>query len=187
MIKNMNKQYRLSAFLVFFNLTPSLIFPGLMTGGAIRENKAKTDYLAEAPARFNYQVNASAVLRSSYPSEMGLQNKYLLEETNIGQDRSVNPETDLITITAYSSTPDQTDSTPFITASGSYVEDGIVAANFLAFDTKIRLPELYGEKIFTVKDRMAKKNSHKIDIWFPARAEAEQFGVKKTRVEIIGS
>ena len=32
-----------------------------------------------------------------------------------------------VVITGYSSTPDQTDSTPFITASGTYVEDGIVA------------------------------------------------------------
>ncbi len=98
-----------------------------------------------------------------------------------------NPEANLTTITAYSSTPDQTDSTPFITASGSYVKDGIVACNFLAFNTKIKLPELYGDKIFTVKDRMAKKNSHKIDIWFPTREEAKQFGVKKTIIEIVES
>lgn len=94
---------------------------------------------------------------------------------------------DLTTITAYSSTPDQTDSTPFITASGSFVEDGIVACNFLAFNTKIKLPELYGDKIFTVKDRMAKKNSHKIDIWFPTTEQAKQFGVKKTKIEIVES
>jgi 3D (Asp-Asp-Asp) domain-containing protein len=93
----------------------------------------------------------------------------------------------LITITAYSSTPEQTDDTPFITASGHFVEDGIVACNFLAFNTKIKLPELYGEKIFTVKDRMAKKNSHKIDIWFPSTEAAKNFGVQKTRVEIVES
>jgi 3D (Asp-Asp-Asp) domain-containing protein len=93
----------------------------------------------------------------------------------------------LITITAYSSTPEQTDDTPFITASGHLVEDGIVACNFLAFNTKIKLPELYGEKIFTVKDRMAKKNSHKIDIWFPSTEAAKNFGVQKTRVEIVES
>ena len=99
----------------------------------------------------------------------------------------IDPEINVITITAYSSTPEQTDSTPFITASGYPVEDGIVACNFLEFNTKIRFPELYGDKIFTVKDRMAKKNSHKIDIWFPTTKQAEKFGVKKTRVEIIES
>ena len=39
--------------------------------------------------------------------------------------------TKIVTITAYSSTPDQTDSTPFITAYNTFVRDGIVAANFL--------------------------------------------------------
>ena len=93
----------------------------------------------------------------------------------------------IITITAYSSTPEQTDSTPFITASGHPVEDGVVAANFLKFNTKIRIPELYGDKIFIVKDRMAKKNSDKIDIWFSSTEEAQKFGVKKARIEIIES
>ena len=102
-------------------------------------------------------------------------------------DSQVKPAAAPITITAYSSTPDQTDDTPFITASGYPVEDGIVAANFLAFNTKIKLPELYGDKIFTVKDRMAKKNSHKIDIWFPTTEAAKNFGVKKTIVDIVES
>jgi len=93
----------------------------------------------------------------------------------------------LITITAYSSTPGQTDSSPFITASGYPVEDGVIASNFLKFNTKIRIPDLYGEKIFIVKDRMAKKNSDKIDIWFSNTEEALKFGVKKARIEIVES
>lgn len=93
----------------------------------------------------------------------------------------------LTTITAYSSTPEQTDSSPFITASGYPVEDGIIASNFLEFNTKVRIPDLYGEKIFIVKDRMAKKNSDKIDIWFPSTEEALKFGVKKARIEIVES
>lgn len=90
-----------------------------------------------------------------------------------------------VIVTAYSSTHDQTDASPFITASGTYVRDGIVAANFLKFGAKVRFPELYGNKVFIVEDRMAKKNSHKIDIWFPTRWEAINFGVKKTRIEIL--
>jgi len=110
-----------------------------------------------------------------------------LASKEIINDFQVESAANIITITAYSSTPDQTDDTPFITASGYPVEDGIVASNFLAFNTKIKLPELYGEKIFIVKDRMAKKNSHKIDIWFSTTEEAVIFGVKKTKVEIVES
>ncbi|MFH2004778.1 MAG: hypothetical protein ABIK27_08630 [Bacteroidota bacterium] len=90
-----------------------------------------------------------------------------------------------VTVTAYSSTPDQTDATPFITASGAHVYDGIVACNFLRFGTRVRFPELYGDKIFVVEDRMALKNSHKIDIWFTSRGEAIQFGVRQLKVEVL--
>ena len=93
--------------------------------------------------------------------------------------------TNKVTVTAYSSTPDQTDSSPFITANGTYVYDGIVACNFLPFDTKVKFPEIYGDKIFIVEDRMAKKNSHKMDIWMPSRSLALQFGVKSLAFEII--
>ncbi len=91
----------------------------------------------------------------------------------------------VVVVTAYSSTPDQTDGSPFITANGTYVRDGIIAANFLPFGAKVRFPEMYGDKIFIVADRMAKKNSHKIDIWMPSRDIALQFGVKRLVVEII--
>ena len=93
----------------------------------------------------------------------------------------------LVLVTAYSSTPDQTDSTPFITASGSHVRDGIVACNFLSFGSKVRFPDIYGDKIFVVEDRMALRNSHKIDIWFNTRWDARQFGVKTLRVEVLAT
>lgn len=91
----------------------------------------------------------------------------------------------LTTVTAYSSSRDQTDSSPFITANGTRVKDGIVACNFLAFGTKVRFPDLFGNKVFVVEDRMAPKNSHKIDVWFPNRSQALRFGIKKLKVEII--
>jgi len=89
------------------------------------------------------------------------------------------------TITAYSSTVDQTDSDPFITASGAWVEDGIVAANFLPFGTKIRIPKLFGDKIFVVKDRMNARYNNRVDIWFSSRQQAINFGLQNTKIEII--
>ncbi len=89
----------------------------------------------------------------------------------------------LVLVTAYSSTVDQTDSTPFITASGTHVHDGTIAANFLKFGTKVKFPSLYGDKIFTVEDRM--KSDYKVDIWFPTRQEAKNFGVKRVEMEIL--
>lgn len=94
-------------------------------------------------------------------------------------------ENRLVTITAYSSTIDQTDSTPFTTALGTQVRDGIIACNFLKFGTQVRIPSLFGDKIFVVEDRMAIKNSHKIDIWFETREDAKQFGVQFAQVEVL--
>src|SRR3990167_4180168 len=49
-----------------------------------------------------------------------------------------------VVATAYSSTPDQTDGSPFITANGLYVYDGLIAANFLPFGTRVKIPDHYG-------------------------------------------
>lgn len=92
----------------------------------------------------------------------------------------------LAVITAYSSTVDQCDSDPFIAASGKRVYDGMIAANFLPLGTKIKIPSLYGDKIFTVDDRMnARYGYGRMDIWMDApRAEVNAFGVKRVEVEI---
>lgn len=89
--------------------------------------------------------------------------------------------------TAYTSTPDQTDSDPFIAASGKHVYDGMIAANWLPFGTKIKIPSLYGDKIFTVDDRMNPRYGYgRMDIWLNAsKAEARQFGVKRVEIEIF--
>jgi len=93
-----------------------------------------------------------------------------------------------VVATGYSSTVEQTDSTPFITASGSTVKDGIVANNLLPFGTEIRIPELYGDKIFVVEDRMNKKKGYyHIDIWFPEYDQAKNFGAKTIYIEVLAS
>lgn len=89
-------------------------------------------------------------------------------------------------LTAYSSTPDQTDDDPFVAASGKRVYDGMVAANWLPMGTKIKIPALYGEKIFTVDDRMnARYGYGRMDIWMDApRVQVNKFGVKRAAVEV---
>lgn len=82
------------------------------------------------------------------------------------------------TVTFYSSDYWQTDDTPFITANGTYVRDGIAAANFLPFGTKIMLPEIYGNKQFIVEDRMNQRYNDRVDIWVATYEEALQQGIK---------
>ncbi len=95
------------------------------------------------------------------------------------------PQNIKIIITAYSSSPDETDDTPFITASGTFVRKGVVAANFLPIGTKIKLPDVFGDQIFIVEDRMHPRFSDRVDIWFDNKSTAKRFGKQLSRVEVL--
>jgi 3D (Asp-Asp-Asp) domain-containing protein len=102
-----------------------------------------------------------------------------------------NPEPEVsqkinVVVTAYSSSPWETWGDPFITAAGTGVREGIVANNLLPFGTKVRLPEIYGEKVFVVEDRMNSRiGYYHVDIWLPSYREALNFGAKRTYIEVL--
>ena len=102
---------------------------------------------------------------------------------------TVNPIKLNVKASGYSSTEDQTDSTPFHTATGERVFDGLIAANFLEFGTEVKIPTLFGDKVFIVKDRMNRrftnKYPHRIDIWFASRAEARKFGLQNVEILVL--
>lgn len=93
------------------------------------------------------------------------------------------------TMTAYTSEAAQTDSTPCITANGFNVcEHGVedtVAANFLKFGTKVRIPELYGDRVFVVRDRMNARHAERVDIWMKEKPAALKFGVRTAKIEVV--
>jgi len=93
------------------------------------------------------------------------------------------------TMTAYNSDPAQTDNTPCITANGfdvcAHGEEDTIAANFLKFGTKVRIPELYGDRIFVVRDRMNKRYTDRVDIWMKDKTDARKFGVKVAKIEVV--
>lgn len=119
----------------------------------------------------------------------------------------------IVNATAYSSDPWQTDSTPCLPAMNFdlcehykvYGEEDTIAANFLPLGTKVRFPELYGDKIFTVRDRMNKRYNYanigyyRIDFYKAAvdaegeidndvaRAKARNFGYQRgLKMEVLG-
>jgi len=114
----------------------------------------------------------------------------LLTDVQKNLEKLVIPTTKLTVIaTAYSSHVNQTDDTPDITASNKKVYDGVLAANFLKFGTKVKIPALFGDKIFTVEDRMNRRyinaNPPRIDVWFDSLAAAKKFGVKTFEIEVL--
>jgi len=90
-----------------------------------------------------------------------------------------------IMVTAYNSEVGQTDDTPFTTAFGTQVRDGIVATNFLPKGTIVRFPEQYGNKEFVVEDRMNARYYYHMDIWMADKPEAIKFGAQFLKMEIL--
>jgi len=94
-----------------------------------------------------------------------------------------------LTITAYTSEKAQTDSTPCITANGYDLceanEENVIAANFLPMGTKVRIPEHFGDRVFTVQDRMNARYKYRADVWMKELADARKWGAKYTVIEVI--
>ncbi len=90
-------------------------------------------------------------------------------------------------LTAYTSDPLETDDRPREAASGKEVFDGMVANNGLKFGTKVRIPKLFGDKIFVVEDRMhSRKGTRMMDIWMEKKSDAKQFGAKyNVTIEVV--
>jgi 3D (Asp-Asp-Asp) domain-containing protein len=92
-------------------------------------------------------------------------------------------------ITAYNSEASQCDAAPCITANGfnvcqHQIEDTI-AANFLPFGAKVQIPDLFGDRIFIVRDRMSQKHPDRLDIWMNGRQAALNFGVKLAKINVL--
>lgn len=89
-----------------------------------------------------------------------------------------------ITVTGYSSTPDQTDDSPFTTAMNTTVHPGVLAlsrdllreftpgAPFCFGD----IVELEGLGVFSVEDTMNPRYTKRADIWFQSREAATRWG-----------
>ncbi len=105
-------------------------------------------------------------------------------------------------ITGYSSAWDETTGIPgkpgFITASGFDLRElkdgeGVVANNYLPFGTKIRIPDLFGDTIFTVQDTGSPNHFstvNRFDVYFPGelgKKEAMKFGRPTAKVEFVES
>ncbi len=93
-----------------------------------------------------------------------------------------------IPMTAYNSLEAQTDSTPCIAASGYDLceanEENVIAANFLPLGAKVKIPELFGDREFTVVDRMNARYYYRADIWMREYEDAKKFGIKYATVEV---
>jgi 3D (Asp-Asp-Asp) domain-containing protein len=86
------------------------------------------------------------------------------------------------TVTAYSSSPDETWGDGFITASGRRVFEGLVACpRQFAFGTQFRI----AGRIYACFDRLHRKYDHRFDIWMTSKELARAFGKRRLVVEVV--
>jgi 3D (Asp-Asp-Asp) domain-containing protein len=105
-----------------------------------------------------------------------------------------------VSVSTYNSIPNQTDSTPFITATGTRTRYGVVAVSRdilskVGYGAKVRIVQWTGGRgcnhrtipqgtIYAVEDTMAKSQWRRMDIWLPSRTQAINFGRCNAVVEV---
>ncbi len=99
--------------------------------------------------------------------------------------------------TAYNSTLGQTDSTPFITATGTRVRSGVVALSRdllgrFPYGTRITIEDLSGRyssylrgRVFVVEDTMHPRIGNTVDVWMGSRGEALAWGSRNIRITAV--
>lgn len=106
--------------------------------------------------------------------------------------------------TAYNSLSSQTDRTPHVTATGARTRFGIIAVSrdllrTIPYGSRVRLEdmgswsgggrgkynEMLSNMVFVVEDTMNPRKSGTVDVWFPARRQAIQWGVRRLRLTVL--
>ncbi|ANE43874.1 hypothetical protein SU48_08900 [Deinococcus puniceus] len=140
-----------------------------------------------APAR-----PAAPVVRAAAPTRVVPTPTPLAQAAPVRTGRTA-----IVRATAYNSLAGQTDSTPFITATGTRTRPGVVALSrdllrTFPYGSKIMLEDMSGRynnmlrgRIFVVEDTMAARKTNSLDIWMGTRSEAIQFGARTLRITAV--
>lgn len=107
----------------------------------------------------------------------------------------------VVSVTSYNSLGAQTDSTPYITATGTRTRYGIVAASRdlirqYGYGAKLRIVKwnyrqgcnhriIPRNMVFIVEDTMNTRWYRKVDIWLPTRSQSINFGKCAAQVELF--
>ncbi len=95
----------------------------------------------------------------------------------------------VVTVTAYTPSLEETDSTPFITASNKRVRSGIIAlSRDLERDLEVKfgaLIKLDGIGVYEFQDRMNRRIVRGVDIFMWKKTDALNFGRRTSKIYIV--
>jgi len=158
-----------------------LFYTPALADEAIIEAQTKSEKLLEE----DFMISNEEIVKND-EIDSSIRSNYL---PNHEEKKVIVVSTSTHSMTAYNSESGQTDNSPCITANGFNVcEHGIedtIAANFLKFGTKVMIPELFGERVFVVRDRMNRRYTNRVDIWFKDYNDAINFGLKVATIQVI--
>ena len=106
---------------------------------------------------------------------------YIAEEREVAV---IQHEVVVATITAYTSSVDETDDTPFITASGARTGHGIIACpSKYDFGTQIVIEG----RQYTCEDRMNRRyrDQERFDIWVETKDDAFTWGIRELEIKVL--
>jgi 3D (Asp-Asp-Asp) domain-containing protein len=110
-----------------------------------------------------------------------LNNDYTLLSNNNNSDLMGDYYEVMGEVSGYTSSVEETDSTPFITASGTTTHKGTLANNCLPFGTQV---EIFGQ-VYVVEDRMnSRYGCNVFDIWVKTKVEAYKLGRKTNIIKV---
>jgi len=181
--KSVEKNHKTIAITLFVLILANLLFfptPGLA-------KKSENIFAFEQKLVWNWENTQ----KLANLIKIGIRNKGFKNRLPESNDLEVE-YTKNIVITAYNSEIGQCDASPCITANGFNVckhgKEDTIAINGLKFGTKVKIPALFGDRVFVVRDRMnSRYDSGRADIWMINKTEAIQFGVKYAQMEILDS
>ncbi|ACO45745.1 3D domain-containing protein [Deinococcus deserti] len=170
--------------------TPALPNTSLATN-AVRDALSAA---APAPVVSQQAASNAAQKRAEAVAQATRSTSAAVTETPIAAARSTG-RTAIVRATAYNSLPNQTDSTPFITATGTRVRPGVVALSRdllrqFPYGSRITIEDLSGRynfkgRVFVVEDTMAARKRNSLDIWMGTRTEAINFGARQLRITAV--
>ncbi|SMB92222.1 3D domain-containing protein [Deinococcus hopiensis] len=118
----------------------------------------------------------------------------------LAQSQAARPQTGRSIVaraTAYNSMPGQTDSSPFVTATGTRTRPGVVALSrdllrTFPYGSKVMIEDLSGRsgallngRVFYVEDTMAAYKTRSVDIWMSSYSQAIHFGGRQVRITAV--
>lgn len=182
----------LSNIFKIFKTRPAVFFAAAaalptVAGAAVSDIPA----LPLAPAAALQQVAAPAE-----GLEYGISSAVPAAEGELYAARAASGRSVVLKSTAYNSLAAQTDSNPYITATGTRTRPGVVALSrdmlrIFPYGTRLRIEPLNGSypyltgRTFIVEDTMHARKTNQVDIWMPTRQQAMQWGVRSVRVTAL--